>query len=332
MNEESNTKYLLKWMKRIAALFTICCLLAAGCKDPVDDIDPQIDTVETSSAFAFGESLGTVEFNDLDEASGLANSRSNPDFFWSHNDSGGDPIFYLLSRAGADSGRYELEGIQNVDWEDMAIGVGPDDNLTYLYAADIGDNQAIRGNLSIHRTPEPDVSIRFRTVGTGASQRQVQIDLPADTTLGNIETIDFVYEDGARDAEALMVDPSTKDIFIVSKREPSVILYRLPYPQNTASMDTAERVSVLPFTQITAGDISPDGNEVILKNYLNVYRWVKTGSESIIELMATTPERLQYEREPQGEAIAWQADGQNYFTISETANNQPVVLFEYRRN
>ena len=317
-----------KWMKRLSLFLIVILLVAAACKDAVDDIDPQIDSTIQSNSFSEGQAIGTVEFEELDEASGLANSRSNPDFFWSHNDSGGDPTFFLLSRAGADSGRYELQGVQNRDWEDMAIGVGPDDNLTYLYAADIGDNFAQRESLTIYRTPEPDVSIRFRTVNT----RQVQIDLPADTTLGNIETINYVYEDGARDAETLMVDPASKDLYIVSKREASVILYTLPFPQSTSEMDTAERVSVLPFTMATGGDISPNGNEILIKNYLNVYRWVKEGNQTIQETLAQEPERLPYQKEPQGEAIAWHSNGQNYFTISETANNQPVVLLEYRRN
>ena len=97
-------------------------------------------------------------------------------------------------------------------------------------------------------------------------------------------------------------------------------------------MDTAERLTVLPFTMITSGDISPNGKEILLKNYLNVYRWIKSGNESILELLSSTPERLKYEKEPQGEAIAWQANGQNYFTITESANNQPVILKEYVRN
>lgn len=332
MNKRFDKNPLRKWMKRIGLSLVVVLLIAAACKEAVEDINPQLDQTQQSNAFSNGQEIGTVEFDGLDEASGLANSRSNPDFFWSHNDSGGDPTLFLLSRAGADSGRYEFSGVQNRDWEDMAIGVGPDDNLTYLYAADIGDNFAQRESLSIYRTPEPDVSIRFRTINSGGSSRQVQIDLPADTTLGNVETINFVYEDGARDAETLMVDPTTKDLYIVSKREASVILYTLPFPQSTTEMDTAERVSVLPFTMVTAGDISPNGNEILMKNYLNVYRWVKDGNQSIPEVLAQTPDRLAYNKEPQGEAIAWHSNGRDYFTISESANDQPVVLFEYRRN
>lgn len=304
-------------MKRSLAAFLIIALCANGCKSTGDDINPQIDNQEVTDLFSARQSLGEIQIDDLDEASGLAHSRSNALYLWSHNDSGGDPQLYLMTEAGADSGRFVLDGAQNVDWEDMAIGTGPTPNVDYLYAGDIGDNRAVRSSYTIYRVEEPDLNVT---------------NIPATSTLTNVESIDFVYEDGARDAEALMVDPATNDIYVVSKREASVILYVLPFPQQTAQMDTAERVTVLPFTQITAADISPDGNEVLIKNYLNIYHWAKTGSESIGELLRTAPSRLTYTVEPQGEAIAWHSNGNRFYTISETGNNQPVVLYNYTRN
>lgn len=315
----------------LSLLFSLL-ITVQGCKSDEVDPNPQQDDSEVSNQFGLGTSTGTLDLPDLDEASGLANSRSNPDFYWSHNDSGGDPVLYLITPAGADSGRYQLDGVDNIDWEDMAVGPGPVDQIDYLYVADIGDNRAQRASLSIYRTPEPDVSIRFRTLGAGNQQRQIQLDLPADTTLGNIETIEFIYEDGPRDAETLMVDPNTKDLFIVTKREPSVILYTLPFPQNTTELDTAERVRVLSHTFTTAGDISPDGNEVLIKNYQNIYYWKKSANESIEELLAQPPLRLNYTPEPQGEAIAWKNDQSGFFTISEINNAENVQILEYRRN
>lgn len=304
-------------VKRSLAAFLFLALCANGCKSSGDDIDPQTDTQEITDLFSDGLSLGEIQIDDLDEASGLANSRSNPSYLWSHNDSGGDPLLYLMTEAGADSGRFVLDGAQNMDWEDMAIGTGPTPNVNYLYVGDIGDNRAVRSSYTIYRVEEPDLNV---------------VDIPATSTLMNVESIGFVYEDGARDAEALMVDPGTNDIYIVSKREESVILYVLPFPQQIAQMDTAERVIVLPFTQITAADISLNGEEVLIKNYLNIYHWVKTGTESISELLSTDPSRLTYTVEPQGEAIAWHSSGNRFYTISETGNNKPVVLYNYTRN
>lgn len=306
-------------MRNLIAVFCFFILCAHGCKSPQSDTNPQIDDSPFSRLFSGPQQIAEVESSVLDEASGLVQSRSNPFYFWSHNDSGGDPTLYLISRDGADSGRYELGGAANIDWEDMAIGPGPTDGVNYLFAGDIGDNSAVRSNLTIYRVPEPDVS----QVGS--------VNLPANATLSNVEAIRFVYEDGARDAEALFVDPSTKDIYIISKREPSVILYRLPFPQSTSEQNTAERVMVLPFTFITAADISPSGNEILIKNYQNVYLWQKTGNQTIQQLLATEPSRLNYTPEPQGEAIAWAVDESGYFTISES-DGDPVAIFRYSRN
>lgn len=306
-------------MRNIIAVFCFFILCAHGCKSPQSDTNPQIDESPFSVAFSGPQQIGEIESSVLDEASGLVQSRSNPFYFWSHNDSGGDPTLYLLSQDGADSGRYELSGAANIDWEDMAIGPGPTDGVNYLFAGDIGDNNAVRSSLTIYRVAEPDVS------------QNGSVNLPADATLSNVEAIRYVYEDGARDAEALFVDPSTKDIYIISKREPSVILYRLPYPQSTTEQNIAERVMVLPFTFITAADISPSGNEILIKNYQNVYLWQKTGGQTIQQLLATAPSRLNYTPEPQGEAIAWATDESGYFTISES-DGEPVAIFRYSRN
>ncbi len=305
-------------MKRLLAAFFCLMLCANGCKSPEEDTNPQLDNQEFSTLFTDRQSLGEIQVPDLNEASGLASSRSNPLYIWSHNDSGGDPLLYLMTQAGADSGRFVLDGAQNVDWEDMAIGPGPTVGQQYLYAADIGDNRAARGNYTIYRVPEPDLTVQ---------------DIPATSTLSGVEAISYVYDDGnARDAEAIMVDPATNDIYIISKREASVILYTLPFPQNTAQLDTADRLRVLPFTMVTAADISPNGSEVLIKNYLNVYHWSKSGSESISDLLGTMPARLPYTVEPQGEAIAWHSDNGTYFTLSETGNNEPVILYNYNRN
>lgn len=304
-------------MKISLVLIVVAALVAVSCKDSVMDTNPQEDNSEQSTLFAAGVPLSVVQPTDLDEASGLVHARSNTDYVWTHNDSGGEAMLFLLHLNGADFGRYALSGISNIDWEDLALGAGPDGSINYLYVGDIGDNRAQRSSYSIHRFPEPDLTLR---------------DLPANESIDDFQTIEYIYEDGARDAETLMVDPASKDLFIVSKREASNILYKLPFPQDTVALDTAVRVSVLPFTFSTAGDISQEGTEVLIKNYLNVFYWEKEGDESIEELLQNPPVRLNYSQEPQGEAIAFRADASSYMTISEKANASEVKLLNYNRN
>ena len=306
-------------MRSMTAFLFVLLFCAHGCKSPENDTNPQFSDQEVSNAFGRAQEQAQIQIPQLDEASGLVNSRSNPIYFWSHNDSGGDPQFFLFTQTGADSSRLILNGAQNVDWEDMAIGPGPVDQVNYLYAADIGDNRAVRANCVIYRVPEPDLTVA---------------DIPATYTVNatDYETITYRYADGARDAEALFVDPATRDIYIVTKREPSVIVYRLPYPQSLSSENVAERVAVIPFTFVTAADLSADGTELLLKNYENVYYWKRSATESIQEMLSKTPLRLNYTREPQGEAIAWDSSHNAYYTISEANGSSPVVLFRYNRN
>jgi hypothetical protein len=299
------------------SLSAVFVLMAPSCKDAPVETDPSVSDLPISSAFAGPQMSGEIEADIIDEASGLATSRSNNLYLWTHNDSGGNPELYLFTSTGADSGRYELAGASNIDWEDMAIGPGPDDALTYLFVGDIGDNAALRNDYMIYRVPEPDLNIE---------------DLPADSVLSGVEAIRFVYSDEiARDAETLMVDPATKDIYVVSKREAQVGVYRLPYPQELTDTDTAEFQGLIPFTNVVAGDISPDGQEILLKDYFRVYHW-ELGSGSVYQAMVQTPLRLNYTVEPQGEAIAWGADGQRYFTLSEEDSPNPAALFSYSRN
>lgn len=308
----------LKVIMRVSLLIVIAAaVVAVACKDNANDVNPQEDSAMQSTLFSAGNTIATVQPTDLDEASGLAHSRSNANYLWSHNDSGGDAELFLLNFSGADAGRYRLEGASSIDWEDMTISAGPDSTQNYIYVGDIGDNRAQRSSATIYRLIEPDL--------TG-------FNLPPSVTISDFETIEYIYEDGARDAEALMVDPLTKDIFIVSKREPSNIVYKLPYPQNTASLDTAVRVAILPYTFITAGDVSADGTEVLLKNYLNVYYWKKEADENLEDVFERAATRLNYTTEPQGEAIAFRADGTSYLTISELGNSTEVNIINYTRN
>lgn len=291
-------------------------LTGAGCKNQGGEEAP--DESQFSDLFSPPQQQGALQFSELDEASGLANSRSNPDLLWSHNDSGGDPALYLFDLSGEQKSKLVLADAQNRDWEDMAIGAGPRSGVHYLYAADIGDNNAVHDFLRIYRFTEPDL--------TG--------EIASEIILGSDEydEINFVYEDGARDAESLFIEPQSKDIYIITKREANVILYRLAYPQSTSEMNTAQRVLTLPLTFVTASDISPSGKEILIKTYQTVHYWKREAGESIAEALSRESILLNYTREPQGEAIAWSSDETKYFTLSEARNSGTVPIYVYNRN
>ena len=311
------SSHLFTWLKRSSILALSLFIVVLIVRRTQATSTKQLDKRDQSQAFSIGKPIATIESEELNEASGLVHSRSNSHYFWSHNDSGGKPVLFLISEEGANAAQFNLKGATNIDWEDIAIGPGPKDSISYLYVGDIGDNRAVRKTYEIYRTPEPHLQGH---------------DVQPRGSLSDIAMISYVYEDGARDAEALLVDPQTADIYIISKREENVGIYKLPFPQNLNTLNIAKKVATLPLTQITAGEISFNGREILLKNYLNIYRWVRQGNQTVLEMFESEPERLAYKTEPQGEAIAWHTNGKSFYTISEKASADSVVLYEYTRN
>jgi hypothetical protein len=266
---------------------------------------------ETSDLFSKGKEMGIVG-KKLDEVSGLAASVTNPGYFWTHNDSGNPAEVYLISSTAEIVMTCKLPNIHNRDWEDITIGPGPIENKSYLYVGDIGDNLAQFAYKIIYRFEEPVLS-----------EGKQEID--------EFDTLVFQLSDGVRDTEALMLDPTSKELFIFSKREDSVRLYQIPFQFNSGDTVVAERKNILPLTRIVAADISADGTEILIKNYDYIYYWKRADNQSIPELFQNNPIQLSYNREPQGESIAWQLDGAGFYTLSEAAKHYRGRLLFYKR-
>lgn len=273
-----------------------------------------IDNSLFESAFVEGE----VDFSQIDEASGLAVSRHNKNYLWTHNDSGDLNRIFLVHKDGTYQGSFKLLETGNRDWEDMAIASGPEASLNYLYIADIGDNDAKYNEKHIYRLPEPLLEL---------ANNQVQW-----VELEGAERISFVYPEGKKmDAETLLVDPLTLDIFIVTKREFPVTVYRLAYPQSTTETTVAEKYGTLPFTMATGGDISASGEEIVIKTMERVFMWKRTLNESIADAFMREPIRLPYLPEPQGEAIAFDKDDAAYYTLSEKKSGITPKMYSYKK-
>ena len=188
-----------------------------------------------------GKQIGQIKTELIKEASGIAASRKNPGILWIHNDSGNSARLYALNIEGELIGNFKLEGANCRDWEDIAIGPGPDEKPDYLYIGDIGDNDEKYSSVIIYRVPEPVIDPNSELIKSKTA--------PA-------EKIELVYPDGAKDAETLMVDPSNGDIYIVTKRRLFCRVYRAAYPYSTKQKTTMNRVAVLPIALATGGDIS----------------------------------------------------------------------------
>jgi len=259
--------------------------------------------------FATPNSTGAVQEPAINEASGIAASRKNPGALWTHNDSGDSARFFAIDSTGRYLGAYTLSGISAFDWEDMAVGPGPDPGKGYVYIGDIGDNYAIRGSIRVLRVEEPGVSLN---------------QTPVSASLSGAESITLRYEDGARDAESLMIDPINGDLYIVSKRESRSRLYRAAASELTSAGTVTLRFKAeLPWGWATGGDISPDGDEIIVRGRHNASLWIRPPGSNLWDAFKQTAHSIPIANEPQGEAICFDWTGVGYFTLSEYAN-QPL--------
>lgn len=262
----------------------------------------------TSVAFAAAP-LGRVQSDELIEISGLAVSPADPNRLWVHNDSGDTARFFAIDPTGQTLGVWSLAGTEAFDWEDMAAGPGPIPNQPYLYIGDIGDNQKIRPYITVYRVPAPTANSNSEITG--------------------FETLTFRYPAGPSDAEALMVDPATKDLLIVSKQKPTCVVYIARYPHQPHQFNLLESIAFVPIPSVTAGDISPDGRRLLLRNTDKAFLWTKQINESWKSALAATPRVLPLAAEPQGESIAWAPDSVSFYTVSEGKN---PLLYHYTIN
>lgn len=219
-----------------------------------------------------------------------------------------------MTAAGTNLGTYSLAGIpMPSDCEDIALGPGPVNDTWYLYLGDIGDNGASRSNIKVYRVPEPVVS---------------DTQSPVTTSISGTSTFTFVYPDGAHNAESMFVDPLTKDIYIVTK-EVNPGVYRAAYPQSTSGTTTLQQMTTFTDSSVlTATDISPDGNEIILRGYTTSGRmYVRPPGGTITDAFNSSYISIPIHSENQGEAIGFDPNGWGYFTTSE-GTSQPIYYFD----
>ena len=286
-------------------------LAAAACKLSVPSV--------YEANFSSDPTVTAITPGQIDEASGMVDSRSQPGNVWIEQDSGNPPELALLGYDGKVKGKLTVPSIINRDWEELSIGPGPKDGTNYLYIGEIGDNNNQYETVQIYRLPEPT-------------------NLQTPIQAAQIDRINFRYPQGPRDAEAMFVDPQSKDIYVISKREQVVHLYGLAYPQNTKDLSTATDYGEIPnvggglANYVTGAAISPDGTEVLVRTYTNTYYWKRDKGQSIPDVMQYGTHRTLVTRvEPQGEAICFDKDAKGFFTISERASASSVNLYYYAR-
>jgi len=286
----------------LVPLCIICMLIAAYA---------QKASTDTKAILA-----GKLPDKDLNEVSGMVASTTHPGIYYVHNDSGDTSRFFAITPEGKLKATYYFKGEKIpfgvTDCEDIADGPGPIKGKSYVYLGDIGDNNSSRKYIAIYRFEEP-----ANVEGTST--------IPATTLF-------LKYPDGPKDAETLMLDPVDRLLYVVSKRKDSVSIYTTPLVfKANDTVTLTKRASIHftgfpPFKWITAGDISKDGTQILLKNYQDVYYWKRTPGEPVWKVMTGKPSKLYYRGEKQGESIAFTPDGKGYYTTGEGLG-EPIYFY-----
>eukprot|EP00439_Symbiodinium_sp_Y106_P055752 s409_g7.t1 len=314
----------------------------------VDSKDDGPHILHQCPATQAGESFGNVQTSQVDECSGLAASRVNRGVYW---ESG-----YGLTREGKHVARLRIENSRANDWEDVAIGPGPEAGKSYIYVGDVGDNRRQRGTVQIYRVEEP-------TIPNGRDRN--------DDIVVRAERFDVTYPDGMKyDCEALFIDQglgaekhgTVGRLYLITKGDG-----RNNDPQwrggDVFYVDLPARGSRLNFVETsdfaTGADITSQGNVIAIRSYGNVLMWPRPCQWTIEDRfwdcvyflaanstftfgplmsqsvdfcflglwasMSRDPCYVDKKNERQGEAIAFGKDGDHYITISE-GKYQPEMM------
>ncbi len=277
---------------------------------------------ETSPAFQPLAERPKLQAPAIAEASGLAISSADPRFMWIVNDSGGTPDVHLVSADGSYRGKVTLKDTKNSDWEDLAsFSI---DGQNYLLVADTGDNNAKRDSSTLHILREPK--------------------LPADGTnlAANAQPawqIQFRYETGPRDCEAVAVDAKAGKILLVSKRTQPPEVHELPLrPPAKGGVLTAKKIgtteakspldSLIPFrNQPTGLDITADGSLAAVVTYYGVFLFPRKSGETWADAFSRKSASLPPHQLGQAESVAFSKDGKTIYALSE-GRKSPIARYQ----
>jgi hypothetical protein len=238
-------------------------------------------SVAASLAWSGGAAASTIvdrRIQDrlITESSGLAPSGRVPGVLWTINDSGHRPVLYGIGPDGATVARLVVSGVRNTDWEALAAGRG-EKGRPVLWVGDIGDNGGSRRQVLVHRVVEP------------AELKDARVQP---------QSFRLAFPGGPRNAEAMMVDPRTQRLYLVSKAATGAKVYAAPERLDSQKVNRLTPVATAPPT-VTDAAFLPDGR-IVMRNYQRGF--LLTG-------LGATPTPFRLPRQEAGESLAVTPDG-----------------------
>jgi len=264
------------------------------------------DTCET---YGLARQEAKVKGSPIRESSGVAESRTRDGVWFTHNDRGDEAQLYAFDLSGQFIETHEVRNADHFDWEDIAAAPCPDRG-DCLYIGDIGDNDRTRAGIIVYVVREPEAGRSTR-----AFQRWSAVYPPAD---------------GPQDAEALLVNPCTGRVHVITKDGDGVSnIYRYP-PFPGKEVSTLTRVGTIYVDgltqsgrQVTGGDFDADGDRVVIRTGNKVLEWI-VDPDNPNAHWNEPPREIEGAADFQGEGITYALDG----TIVTTSEGAPMSIGE----
>jgi hypothetical protein len=232
--------------------------------------------------------LCNISDSRLTEISGMTSSALHPDVMWVHNDSGDQARLYALSLVTCDVvGELTLRNVDARDFEGIARGVDRQ-GRPVLWVGDIGDNLDSWESVAIYRVREP------QTLGV-KSVRAAEFR--------------FAYEDRPHNAETILADPNSPQLWIVTKQLAAGSMYKLPARLSQTQLNIAQRVGEVGGL-VTDGSMNPQGTGFVLRDYFDAHLYSGSPPGVVAEKFAL-PAQIQ------GEAISFTSTGESLVIASE---------------
>ena len=258
--------------------------------------------------------LGELPQSFIHESSGLAQSRENPDIWYTHNDSGSGAQIHAFNLSGTFLGTTDIVGAQSIDWEAMAAGPCPNaHNSSCLYIGDIGDNDRERASIQIYAIPEPSPG------------EDIEV----------ITTWNLRYPDEAHDAEALLVHPINGEITLITKAgNGQSHVFAVPQSNESTEQEMTLLADISIFginsnqRKITGGAWSTNGQQIVLRNYFDALIWNVNPCDPLAHWNQSPTQRVGVGMTRQGEAIAFDRLG----NIIITSEGTPMPILQTQCN
>jgi hypothetical protein len=233
----------------------------------------------------------------IQESSGLAYSVRHPDLVYTMNDSGNRPmVFAIQVSTGQVVGETDLSDLELEDPESIAV-----DPQGMLWLGDLGDNDRDRDDVSIVAFEEPG---------------------PGKAAPRSLQRFAVRYDSGPSNVEAMLVSPTSRQIFLISKKnedggKPNV--FALPQTLRADQPNVATNLNRPMPNGVSDATFTPDGSLAL----------VETASKVLVYDARTWGAVGEFPGPglPKGESMTIEPGGKSVLMGTE-GENSPLVRIE----